>query len=115
MIPAIYTALNVSAVTDIATGGIHYRKAPQGTTDPYVVWFIVSDTPSNYQSETPDRSNFRIQVDCWSRSPASLIDLKDKVRAQLDTIAHQIVGRDGYDDETQLHRYSLDYSFWTQL
>lgn len=115
MIPAIYTALNVQAVTNVATGGIHYRKAPQGTGEPYIVWFIVTDTPSNYQSQAPDRSNFRVQVDIWSRSPATLITLKDLVRAQMDSIAHQIIGRDGYDDETQLHRYSLDYSFWTQL
>lgn len=115
MIPAIYTALNVSAVTNVATGGIHYRKAPQGTTDPYITWFVVTDVPSNYQSENPDVSNFRIQVDLWSRNPATLMTLKDLVRGRLDNIAHQIIGRDGYDDETQLHRYSLDYSFWTQV
>lgn len=115
MIPAIYTALNVSAVTNVATGGIHYRKAPQGTTDPYIVWMVITDVPSNYLGQVPDRSNFRIQVDIWSRNPATLMTLKDLVRTQLDTKAHQIIGRDGYDDEVQLHRYTLDYSYWTEV
>lgn len=115
MIPQVFQALNVPAVTSIATGGIHYRKAPQGTSAPYIVWFVVSDVPSNYQGEAPDVSNFRIQAEAWSRDQAKLIQLKDAMRAQLDGIAHQINGRDGYDDEAALHSYRLDYSFWTSV
>jgi hypothetical protein len=35
---ALYTALNVSGVTTLATGGIHYKVAPQGTTGAIVVF-----------------------------------------------------------------------------
>lgn len=115
MIPQVFQALNVPAVTSIATGGIHYRKAPQGTSAPYIVWFVVSDVPSNYHSEPPGVSNFRIQVDLWARDEAKLINLKDAVRAQLDPRGHQINGRDSYDDSEELTGYRLDYSFWTNL
>lgn len=115
MIPQVFQALNVPAVTSIATGGIHYRKAPQGTSAPYIVWFVVTDTPSNYHSERPGISNFRIQLDLWSRDAATLINLKEAVRAELDSTGQQIIGRDGYDDDTSLHRYTLNYSFWTDV
>jgi hypothetical protein len=35
---ALYAALNVSGVTSLASGGIHYKIAPEGTETPYVVF-----------------------------------------------------------------------------
>lgn len=34
---AVYRLLNVATMTNVATGGVHHGRAPQGTARPYVV------------------------------------------------------------------------------
>lgn len=35
---ALFTKLNVSGVTSLATGGVHYQHAPNNTSTPYVIF-----------------------------------------------------------------------------
>jgi hypothetical protein len=39
---ALYSKLNVSGVTSLATGGVHYQHAPNGSVTPYVVFSRVA-------------------------------------------------------------------------
>lgn len=46
--PGLYTKLNVSNVTNLATGGIHYKIAPQGQLRPYVIFNRQAAGPVGY-------------------------------------------------------------------
>jgi len=63
---AVYTKLNVSDITDTATGGVHYHKAPQGTDYPYITFWFVSDVPDDGFNEW--RDDALLQIDVWSDS-----------------------------------------------
>ena len=43
---ALYTKLNVSGVTNLATGGIHHQIAPAGTPKPYIVFQRQASAPT---------------------------------------------------------------------
>ncbi len=63
----IYTKLNVSAITTLATGGVYHVKAPQETTPyPFITYFAVinvqGDTFTEWGNDT------LIQIDVWSDS-----------------------------------------------
>jgi hypothetical protein len=45
---ALYSAMNVSAVTTLATGGIHHLVAPEGTAMPFVVFGRQAPSPVTY-------------------------------------------------------------------
>jgi hypothetical protein len=42
---ALYSKLNVSGVTSLATGGVHYQHAPNANVTPYVVFNRVAPGP----------------------------------------------------------------------
>jgi hypothetical protein len=39
---ALFTALNIAAVNNVATGGVYSRRAPQGTVSPYLIYNLQS-------------------------------------------------------------------------
>lgn len=45
---ALYTKLNVSGVTSLATGGVHYQHAPANASTPYVVFNRVAPGPVSF-------------------------------------------------------------------
>ena len=58
---AIYAALNVSAVTDVATGGVFYDKAPEGATLPCVIFLRAASKPV----DRAFKSTIVLEDDLW--------------------------------------------------
>ena len=114
MLPPVFGLLNNSSVNSIADGRIFAGIAPQGTADPYITWHVITGTPANSVSDTPCADNSRVQIDCWSTDKQTAINLATAVRDSMETDTHMLNNRGlTFDDAAQLHRYQLDFSFWT--
>lgn len=75
--PPIFTACMASeAVTDLL--GLQplrvfpHGEAPENVARPYVTWQIVSGNPENYLADRPDVDGWRLQVDIWGDTVASV-------------------------------------------
>ena len=78
----IYNKLNVSAVTNLATGGVHNKIAPQGTALPYVIFQWQGGGDLN---ETPRRTRgpvYTVKAIAESQDTAEAID------EQIDILMH---------------------------
>lgn len=58
----LYTALNVSAVTTLATGGVHNGVAPENTATPYLRFFSAEAPPDWRAFRTNRIAKFRYLV-----------------------------------------------------
>lgn len=115
MIPPVYpTLMAAPAVTALVGDRILRKVAPQNTPRPYIVWRVVFGLPANYVGEAPGIDNFRAQVDCIADTDVQCRALAEAVQAALQPHAVELgVNIDEQDEETGLHRYSVDWSFWT--
>lgn len=89
---ALQSALTVSAITSIATGGVHFGLAPETTLDPVVIYVHLGGGDRNI---TPSRL----------RNPIYLIKGIAQDRPTALDIAEQI--------DTTLHGATLSVSGWT--
>ncbi len=109
--------LNADLVTLVGTR-VHANKAPQDTAAPYVVMQVISDVPENTLSGSSvgRLSIVRLQVDVYGATyltAAAVAELTDLVISGLvssDLAAQLISSRDFYDDGSQLHRVSQDFT-----
>ena len=117
----IYTKLNVSAITILATGGVHHVKAPQGTDYPFITYFAVinvqGDTFTEWGNDT------LIQVDVWSdsNSAAESGEIVEDIAGEIDDKVLSISGyvpalairqntRLLYESETKIFHQVMEYS-----
>jgi hypothetical protein len=71
---AFYTKLNVSAITTLATSGVHNKLAPAGTPLPYVIF---QQQGGGDENATPTRSRmplYVVKAIASSQSAATAID-----------------------------------------
>ena len=119
---SIYTALNVSAITTLATGGVYHVKAPQGTAYPFVTYFAVinvqGDTFTEYGNDT------LIQIDVWSdsNSAAESGEIVEDIAGVMDDKVLTISGYDNnskairqntrllFESETNIFHQIIEYS-----
>lgn len=118
----IYTKLNVSAITTLATGGVHHVKAPQGTAYPFITYFAVinvqGDTFTEWGNDT------LIQIDVWSdsNSAAESGEIVEDIAGEMDDKALTTIGdyndalfirqntRLLYESETGIFHQVMEYS-----
>jgi hypothetical protein len=116
---AIFTALNVSNVTDEITG-IYHGKAPQNTAYPFVTYFCVDNTDDQTFQEW--REDALIQVDIWSDEPwpKETGDISEKVADELDNadltgtnygfyFCKRISTRLLYEDDNKIWHMVMEY------
>jgi len=116
MIPPVYQTLTASApVTAIAGNRIHGSGySTQGTTQPYVVWQVITTAPANTLACPPDSDDIRIQVDCYAggtRGERLAQDLATAVRDALEEPAYMLMAWNDYEKETGLFRWSMDFGW----
>lgn len=80
---AVYSVLNVAAVTNEATGGVFNGIAPQGTEPPYVVFSAMAKT-DDYFAYTERGGQAVYMVKAISRSPWPKI--AGDIDTQIDTV-----------------------------
>jgi len=113
MIPPVYqTLMAASAVTAIAGDRIHGSGySTQGTTQPYVVWQVVTTAPANTLACAPDSDDIRIQVDCYATKENIAKNLATAVRNALEEPAYMLMAWNDYEKETGLFRWSMDFGW----
>lgn len=83
----MYAALDVAAVTDLATGGIHDTLAPKGTALPHVIFQQVAGGDLN---RTPRRSRnplYMIKAIAYSKAEAAAILLQVDIALHDQSLA----------------------------
>ena len=89
---AIYSLLvNDSAVSAIVGPRIYPELAEEGASAPYVVYSVVSNTPSDTKDGTPI-DEAQLEIFSVGNTYAAANDLADKVRAALDRKSQIVVG-----------------------
>lgn len=106
------TAVSPSAVDDRVYLDIVPPTLPKPLTLPYIVYSVASETPENVLSDTPDVANFRVQFDLYAERAVDLPAIRSAVRQALAPHGYELLGLGGFDDDTRLHRYTMDWSFW---
>tara|TARA_R100000458_G_scaffold45780_1_gene44108 strand:+ start:4918 stop:5310 length:393 start_codon:yes stop_codon:yes gene_type:complete len=82
---AIYNILsNVTAVTDIVSTKIYPEIAPQNESQPYIVYSVVSNSPTDTKEENGNVDEASIEVYCFNTKYSTAIDLGVAVRAALE-------------------------------
>lgn len=82
---AIYNILsNVTAVTDIVSTKIYPEIAPQNESQPYIVYSVVSNSPTDTKEENGNVDEATIEVYCFNTNYSTAIDLGVAVRAALE-------------------------------
>tara|TARA_R110000824_G_scaffold97167_4_gene232116 strand:+ start:650 stop:1039 length:390 start_codon:yes stop_codon:yes gene_type:complete len=82
---AIYNILtNASAVTDIVSTRIFPEIAPQNQNHPYVVYSVVSNSPTDTKEENGNVDEAAIEIYCFHTTYSTAIDLGVAVRAALE-------------------------------
>ena len=89
---AIYSLLvNDSAVSALVGTRIYPELAEEGASAPYVVYSVVSNTPSDTKDGTPI-DEAQLEIFSVGSTYAAANDLADKVRAALDRKSQIVVG-----------------------
>lgn len=82
---AIYNILSTtSAVTDIVGTKIYPEIAPQNESQPYIVYSVVSNNPTDTKEENGNVDEATIEVYCFNTKYSTAIDLGVAVRAALE-------------------------------
>ena len=114
MFPPIFTVASADSAVTALIGASPVRlypfgEAPQGVQLPYVVWQVVSGSPSNYLAGRPDVDGFTLQVDVYAATGASARSVASVLRNAVELRAHIVRwGGESKDEETKRYRLSFD-------
>lgn len=115
MLPPIYTILGSDAAVAAIVGDRIYPHgdAPQGVTQPYVTWLVVSGVPENGISDAPDIDRIGVQIDCWHPTSAGVVTLASAVRLAVEPHGHvTTISLNGRDPDTRLYRFAVELDYW---
>jgi hypothetical protein len=131
---AIFAMWNVSAITDVATGGLHRNLAPQRTERPFGVITLLFSTPIEYTFTEKVCDDYRVQLDFYAEDTedATGDEIVDSLQAKAEEIAFdnplEITGKatlycrkqmslpapSSFDGMIRIHRSSAQYRMVTQ-
>jgi hypothetical protein len=91
MKPALYTALTQhAALVALVSTRIYPEAVPPSATSPYVVYYVISNMPSQSMSATGDPWLARVQIDAVAESSATRDSVGDAVVAALNGKHHLV-------------------------
>jgi hypothetical protein len=103
-------------VTALVVGRIFPNVIPQGVSMPAIRYLVVDDVPMNVLAGNASRRSARVQIDAYAKKYLDAHAVADAVAGAVGTLSGPAVTavvidrRDGYEDETELHRVSMDVS-----
>jgi len=120
---AIFSILTTDAeVSAIVGAKVYPRTAPQGVVIPYVVYSIISVTPTDTKDRPSPVDAIRVQIDCYTRTYLGGETLHGAVRDAIDAyeIGATVAGvkldgikyeteNDTIDEDVDIFRRSADY------
>jgi hypothetical protein len=110
-----------AAVSALVNARIFPNVIPQDAVTPAVRYTVVDDVPWNTLDGTVSRRRARVQIDAYAKKYLPAHALADAIVGAVGTItgpevtALLLMRRDGYEDETELHRVSLDVSMTMEV
>lgn len=92
-------------------------RAKQDAALPRVVYGEVDRIPINDLNGRTGLTKFRVQFDCYAERYLDAHSVAQTIHTVFDSrndnpCSSFVVGRDLYDDESELYRVSLDFLFW---
>ena len=116
----VYALLaNAATITAFTSAHIYPVLLPQGLAAafPALTYQRISGGRVYSLSGYADLQHCRIQIDCWATSYGTVKELAYTVQTVMvgsNTFKAVIEDRpiDMYDDETEIHRVSMDFSLW---
>jgi hypothetical protein len=120
---AVFSILTTDAAVSAIVGAkVYPRTAPQGIKIPYVVYSIISVTPTDTKDRPSPLDAVRVQIDCYDRTYMGCETLHGKVRDAIDAyeIGATVAGvkldgikyeteNDTIDEDVDIFRRSADY------
>jgi len=120
-----------ASVAALVSTRIYHHQAPQGTTLPYITFFVVSSEHVRSLGSRVQVVRQVVQIDCWADNSVSSTNLREAVQLALDafrgsmgaTAALRVLGAflqttremkelPSVGEETVLYRSSLDFAIW---
>jgi len=114
-VPNIYSILTSdSGVNAIVGNNVFNTTAEENTAAPYIVWKIITAPPETSLDGDQIVSNYRIQIDMYTKTPDDKYNLLGLVIVALKDYGYSLgVTVDDYEDATDLYRLSIDFSIWS--
>ena len=123
MLPPVFPALMASSAVKAIVGSppvarvYRHGAAPQGLTEPYITWALVTGQPYNTLSELPAVDRQTVQIDCWYQAlliGANQIEvLADAVRDAIEPHAHMTATLLNLQEPgTKLYRISMQFDWF---
>ena len=120
VLKAIRTILNVSAVTNLATGGMYSVRATQGAVAPYIIYRVQDVLPNETKDGVSDVDEYFIVVESYAKTYAAAEALSDMIRTTMDGYSGTVSGiivntivfedkADFYDDAAEAHHHEQDF------
>lgn len=115
--------LSNSRVAALISDRLYYNRAANNAGYPYGVFFQISDLPINdHQTEGDEVSTTRIQIDFYSQNELQVQEIRRELKSTLNGKTELIFNStrilessilnvsSNYEEETNLHRVSIDVS-----
>ena len=117
---------NFAGLTSLVVSRIYPVNAPQGVTDPFITYQLISAVPIEALSASTDIETPRFQVSGWSVNYDTAKAIGDQIKAALKRysgtndsvviIDSLFVNRTQiYDSETTYHQDALDFEIWHRV
>lgn len=84
---------------------------------PYITFQVITATPEVTLDGPCGTENLRVQIDVWAETFGASKSLASQVKAAMQTASFvnvPIMSQDLFEEVTQEHRVSMDYSIWSQ-
>lgn len=98
-------------------GSVFLMLAPMGKPEPYVVYSLVSGTPSLTLTGDAKASQMNYRIDVYARVRRDAVAIMHRIAALVDQCKGDPMienRQDLYEQDTRIHRVSLVLSTWYQ-
>lgn len=118
MTPDLFPILNDSVQVRLLLGSNPLRvypwhRAPQNPRKPYATYGVISATPQSALACPASLDNQIVQVDIWSETGESCERCFEAIRNAVEgEVVLQSYSTPARDDDTELYRAIMEFSFW---
>lgn len=122
LLPPIFQALKASSAVKAIVGTkppriYRHAAAPQGLTQPYITWALITGEPYNTLSELPSMDRQTVQIDCWypglHNGDNGVELLAIAARDAIEPYAHMTATiLDLQEPDTKLYRISMQFDWF---
>lgn len=110
-----------AAVTARVIGRVFPVVLPQAVAMPAVRYLVIDDVPQNsLLGWTSGLRHARVQIDAYGKKYLDAQGLADAIEGAVGSLPGPgitsllLARRDQYEDVTETHRVSMDFSMWTE-